>query len=125
MSFDNSPLRCTEPETVKWAVAFTGAGAANPTKNYGKGVAVTWVSTGKYRLTFVDAPGNLVSPGGPSFQDATPGNLKGYTAVFGTFDTTGKIVDVSFYNSSFNLTDLTSTNVASFVMLFKKAQSTL
>jgi hypothetical protein len=125
MSFDNHPQRCVEPETVEWPITIVGAGAANPTKTYGKGVAVTWVSTGKYRLTFVDAPGNLVCPGGPNFQDATPGNLKNFAAVFGTFDSAGKVIDVSVYNASGTLTDLTSTNTVSFAMLFKKAQTTL
>ena len=125
MAFDAEPARAMEPELVAWPVTFTGAGAANPTKNYGKGVAITWTSTGLYRLTFVDAPGNLVCPGGPNWQDATPANLKGFTAVFGAFDSTGKIISVSIYNSAGTLTDLTSTNVVSFDMQFKKAQASL
>lgn len=125
MSFEMYPQRATEPETYTHFVTFTGAGAGTPTKNYGKGVAVTWVSTGLYTLTFVDPPGNLVSMGGPSFQATTMSALKGYSAVLGAFDSTGKIVQVSVTNSSFALADLQVLQTMSLELIFKRGQTTL
>lgn len=125
MALDSHVQHAVEPELHAHPVTFTGAGAANPTKNFGKGIAVTWVSSGRYRLTFVDAPGNLVCPGGPNWQDATPANLKNFSAVLGSFDSTGKIVDIFIYNSAGTLTDLTSTNIVSFDLQFKRASTTL
>lgn len=125
MALDSHLPHATEPELHNHPIAFTGAGAGNPTKTVGKGVAITWVSSGRYRLTFVDPPGNLISTGGPCLQDATPANLKNFSAVFGSFDATGKIVDVYFYNGSGTLTDLTSTNKVAFDLKFKRAELAL
>jgi hypothetical protein len=125
MSLDAYPQRCLEPESIETPVVITGAAAANPTKNFGKNVVVTWVSTGRYRFTFQDSPGVLLGPPGVSYQDATPGNLKTFSTVFGTMDATGKIIDGFVYNASGTLTDLTSTNVLRVSFLFKRSQSTL
>jgi hypothetical protein len=120
---DMYPQRASEPESSEVLIAFTGAGAANPTKVFGKGLAITWVSTGLYRLTFTDPPGVLVCPGGPCWQATVPAGIKGYTAVFGAFDSTGKIIQVSVYNSAFALADLAAAQTASFAMVFKRAGS--
>jgi hypothetical protein len=125
MSLELYPQKASEPETAEMLVSFTGAGAANPTKVYGKGVTVTWTSTGLYKLTFSDPPGNLVCPGGPCFQATVPAGVKGYTAVFGAFDATGKIVSVSIYNSTFALADLAAAQTVSFAMVFKRAGITV
>ena len=125
MSWDANPAFSSEPETYDGLLTFTGAGAGTPTKNYGKGMTVSYVSSGRYRLTFADFPGNFISPGGPNFQAGTPGNIKNYSAIFGAFDSTGKIVDIFVYNSSGTLTDLTSDQTVSFQMSFKRAEKTL
>ena len=121
MSIDAVPQRASEPESYEQLISITGAGAGTPVKNYGKGVAITWVSTGRYRLTFTDHPGNFITLGGPSWQDATPANLKQFSAVTNGPDATGKIFDLFVYNGSGNLTDLTSTNTLSCAMVFKRA----
>lgn len=125
MSFELYPQRASEPDSYEQLITFTGAGAATPTKNFGKGVAITWVSTGLYRITFTDPPGNMIDTGGPNFQATTPGDLKGYSAVFGLFDSTGKIVQVSIYNSTFTLADLQLLQTVGFAMVFKRSQNTL
>lgn len=122
MSFDSDPLRCTEPEAYDVVVSFTGNGAASPVKNYGKGLTVTWVSTGLYAITFTDNPGNLIGMvGGAGFQATTMSALKGYDATLGAMDATGKIVQVSITNSSFALADLQVLQTACVVLRFKRA----
>jgi len=54
------PVRSGAPEVVLHFLRITGAGAANPTKNYGPGMTVTWISTGRYKVTFNEAQGVFI-----------------------------------------------------------------
>lgn len=60
MALDGYNAKWASGEVMVVPVVVTGAGAANPTKVLGNGVTVTWVSTGKYRLTFADGQGTFV-----------------------------------------------------------------
>lgn len=119
MAFEGYIPKATEG-MYELLVAFTGAGAADPTKLFGKDVAVNWISTGLYELTFTDDPGTLMCPGGPCWQATTPAGVKGYTAVFGDYNSGTKKIRVSIYNSSFALADLAAAQTVSFAMAFKR-----
>lgn len=57
---DAFPIACQIGNCRLLPVRILGTGAANPTKEVGVGVTVTWVSTGKYRLTTNDYVGKLL-----------------------------------------------------------------
>lgn len=117
MSLDRSLLHVTEPETTDYKVTFTGAGAADPTKNFGAGVAVTWISTGLYELTWVDAPGAFVGYTW-GLQATTAADLKGHTVVAGDYNTSTLKLRVSITNASETLVDLTSTRKCCLTIAF-------
>lgn len=122
MSLDASPLRCSEPEGMAHFSVITGT--AGTVSGTGKGVTFSYTSTGVYKLTFKDRQGAV---GGASldFSSATMTDLKGYTAVLGTFDSTGTIVSVSVYNASSSAADLTAGQFLYLGIFFKRAQATL
>lgn len=130
MSFETYPDRGTEPEGYSSEVTFVGNAAASPTsKPYGRNVVVTWVSTGLYQFTFQDSPGNFVGMHGYSFQDVTPANAAGWTAVVGTVvaasGATKASVRVSIYNSTFALANLAATTTFACDLKFKRGYSGL
>ncbi len=57
---DSFVAKCQVGNTVLLPVRILGTGAANPTLEVGPGVTVTWVSTGKYRVTTKDYVGVLL-----------------------------------------------------------------
>ncbi len=98
--------------------AFTGAGAADPTKTHGQRATVTWISTGLYELTFAENPGAFVGATHPAFQATTAADLKGYTGVFGDFNATTRKLRLSITGASDALVDLTSTQKVQFRVAF-------
>jgi hypothetical protein len=113
------PSRESEPELTKCRVRFTGAGAGNPTKNLGQGIAITWISTGLYELTWAETAGIFAFFGDLAFQATTAADLKGYSCVAGDYNATTRKLRVSITNGSATLADLTSTQKVSFVVGFK------
>ena len=102
------PGRSAHREMVEFPVRILGTGAANPTKQEGNGVTVTWVSTGLYEVTWAESPYQFIGYSA-GLLATTPGDLKGYTVVCGDFNTTTKKIRFSVYNSSFALADLAAT----------------
>lgn len=115
------PGKVSEPEVRDVRIRFTGASAATPTKNLGKDVTISYISTGLYELTWAAGcvPGVFASVGAPAYQATTASQVAGYTAAFGDFDATTRKLRVSVYNSSFALADLTSTQKLAFTVTFK------
>ena len=105
---DFTLLRDSEPDTRSFTVRFTGAGPANPTKSLGRGVTVTWISTGLYELTWAEPPG-VYKTYEPSWQATTPSDLAGYTVVAGDFNATTRKLRLSVTNAANALADLTAT----------------
>lgn len=105
MPADNPP-KSTVPNERDYKLRILGTGAANPTVEVGQNMTVAWVSTGLYRITWSPGPGKFIGWSGPGWGAATTGDLKGYTAVRDTYDTTNHQLDVAVYNSSFALADL-------------------
>jgi hypothetical protein len=130
MSFELYEDRGTEPEGYSAELQFVGNAAASPTsKPYGKGMTVTWVSTGLYTITFADPPGNFLGMHGYSFLDATPANAAGWTAVVKSYTaasgSTKATIQFSVYNSTFALANLAATTTFSCDLKFKRGYSGL
>lgn len=119
---DMYPMRSTVPESVTHVLRLLGANNANPTIEEGTlaGVAATRTGEGAYRLTFSESPGTFVGMW-VGFGAATPGDLKGYTAVADTpFDTTNLRMDFVVYDSSFSAADITAAQYAYVFLTFKR-----
>jgi hypothetical protein len=113
-----------EPETVSFYVTMTGTGNGTvPTKFFGRGITLSWISTGIVQLTFGDRAGAFMGGGPAGWQAATPSQLKGFSAVFGSFDATGTIVQVSITNSSQTLVDLQTGQILTLELVFKASGS--
>lgn len=112
-----NPSRSNIPDERVYRTRILGTGAGNPTLEIGAGVTVAWVSTGLYRYTWSQGPGTFIGwlhgPGA-----ATTGDLKGYTFVRDTYDTTNHQIDVAVYNSSNNLADLAATQYLDATFVF-------
>ena len=68
---DVYPVRGQPAELVFSVVRLLGTGAADPTKQRGDGITATYVSTGKYRLTFAEHLGTFEGAWG-QFGQAAP-----------------------------------------------------
>ena len=99
MTMNAYPVRSTQPEVQTHRVRLPGTGASAPTKERGNAITVTRTATGVYRPTFADNPGTFegVTVG---LQAATPADLKGFTVVADTWDSTNLRLDVSVFNAS-------------------------
>lgn len=117
------PLRSSEPDTVVCPVLIEGAGAANPTKHEGKGVTVTWVSTGIYRYTFSDHQGKFIGAPAPGISDTVVAGVAGFTGHVDqdSYTAAGKAVDVHVYNAAQALADLPATSYMYFEPRFKRS----
>jgi hypothetical protein len=122
-NFDFYPPLTSEPSVRQHLVRFVG-GTAAVTKVYGKGMSVTYVSTGVVDLDF---SGNVNNPGQfvgmvATFQATTPADVKSYVVVPGVYNTTTKKLRLSMYESG-TLADLAALEWLACVVLFKVASS--
>lgn len=117
MAADMSPGRSSVHYERTFRVRLLGTGAANPTVEVGQGLTVAWVSTGLYRITWPEGPGVFVGFI-PGLGAATTGDLKGYTVVRDTYDTTNHQIDVAVYNASNNLADLAANQYLDLTIIF-------
>jgi hypothetical protein len=101
---DQFELRGTIPDQRSDLVRFVG-GTTAVTKVFGPGVAVTYVGTGDYLLTWAENPGAFL---GATYglQATTHADIKGHTVVVGVFNTTAFTLSVKFTNASEALHDL-------------------
>jgi len=92
MSISESKKMSATPECVDHHIAFVG-GAAAVTKvaDTGPGVTVTYIGTGLVDLTWADPPGLFLGLQ-PTFQATTASAVKGYTCVYGVYNTTTNTV---------------------------------
>jgi hypothetical protein len=120
MALDAFVQRQSEPESVGIKVRLLGTGAAAPTKVLGQGITVTYTGVGIYKLTFAELPGTFEKAGGVALQAVTPGDIKGHTVVFDTWDATTKSIEVTFWNASEAAHDLAANEWLSFTLFFKR-----
>ena len=97
MSLDAFPARNTEPSVFTDKIRFVGNGAADPTEVFGQNVAVTWVATGRYLLTWKDNPGAFVGYS-HGFQSTTINALRGCSVTVGVFSTTAYTMEVDVWD---------------------------
>jgi hypothetical protein len=110
----------SEPTERDYVVQFVG-GTAAVTKVYGRGVTVTYVSTGLVDIVWSaneTKPGTFVGVTGPCFRATTAANVKGYSIVHGDYNTTTRTVRVSIYDASNNLVDLAAAQWLTFKAVF-------
>lgn len=99
------PVKSNIPEHKEHCLRLLGANGAALTKVEGAaGVTVARTGEGAYTLTFAENPGTLVGADF-CFQAATPADLKGYTLVLDTLDSSF-VLPFEVYDSSFAAADL-------------------
>lgn len=111
------PARSTSPELEEHIVRIQGAGAANPTNETARGVTVTHVATGQYRMTWAEDPGSFIGATA-SLEAATPGDVAGHTVIFDTY--ASNVQDFFVYNSTFAAHDLAANEYATLRVAFKR-----
>lgn len=103
-----NPQRTTIQEATDYVIRILGTGASTPTVQEGIGVTVSYVSTGKYKITFAENPFQFVG----AFYGllaTTMADLKGYTVVFEDYNSTAFTIQFTVFNSSFAAADLAAT----------------
>ena len=112
------PARTTVPDKVEHEIRLLGVNGADPTKEYGPGVTVTRTGEGAYLITWAESPGTFVG-WSCSFGAATPADLKGYTAVRDTYDTSAFTLAFVTYDSTFTAADIIANQYADVRVTFK------
>lgn len=120
--FNNS---CTSvPQERAYNLRLLGANGANPTIQEGTlcGITATRTGEGAYRLTFssTNNPGKFIG-WFVGFGAATPADLKGYTAVRDTYDSSGLILDFVVYDSSFAAADIIADQYIDVHLVFSQS----
>jgi len=111
--------RSAEPELVTYEVLGVGGSAAvTEVTNTTSGVALSYVSTGRFRLTWPENPG-VFAGAVWSFQATTPADVRNYEAVHGAYDTSAFTLDVYLYESG-TLTDLAALEWLNGTVKFKQ-----
>jgi hypothetical protein len=123
---DFYPDRVSEPDLRRTPVRFVG-GTTAVTKVLGRGITVTYISTGIVDLVWSsrdDAPGVFCGlEGAPSFQATTASQVKGYTCVPGGYNSTTRTLRLNITNASETLADLTATQWLNLVVQFKASDA--
>ena len=120
MALNAFPARTNIPEDVTIRVRLLGANGAAPTVEDGAaGITATRTGEGAYRLAFSENPGVFVG-WHYGFGAATPADLKGYTAVRDTFDTTNLRFEFVVYDSTFTAADIIANQYLDAHMVFRR-----
>jgi hypothetical protein len=119
MAVDFFPIKTTEPDTRLYTIRILGVDDANPTEQFGSGVAITRTGEGVYRITWAANPGTFLGVVGFIFGAATMSDVKGYTVTRDTFDTTSYLLDLSVWNSSFAAADIIANQYLDITVAFK------
>lgn len=114
----------SEPEGREHFVRFVG-GSAAVTKVFGNGITVTYVTTGKVKLTWsqrAQNPGVFCGVKGYCFQATTQADVKSYVLVPGVYDGTTRSLELHMFESG-SLADLAASEWLSVTLLFKETGS--
>lgn len=112
------PPKGSIPEERRYRIRLLGVNGADPTEQLGQGVAVTRTGEGAYLITWDKNPGTFVGWTAPAFGAATPADLKGYTAVRDTYDTSAFTLPFVVYDSTFTAADLIANQYVEFEVVF-------
>lgn len=101
-----------------------GSAAASKVADTGQGMTVTYVSTGRIRLTWLDNP-YLHETTIATFQATTPADVNGWTVVGGEYTVSGTSYtqDLYVYDESFALADLPAACWLNVLATFKRGGS--
>lgn len=123
MSYHQYRPTYSEPLTTVHQVRLLGQGAAAPTKELGKGLTVTYVAVGHYRLTWARGPGIFLGASRPGFIAATPGDVARHNAVLGDYDSANRRIDLYVTDSAGSAVDLAATQRVYVEVAFKQANA--
>jgi hypothetical protein len=116
------PPKSSIPEERTYRIRILGVNGDHPTEQLGQGVTVTRTGEGAYLITWDENPGTFIGWAPPGFGAATPGDLKGYTAVRDTFTAQSGATDASLafvvYDSTFTAADLVADQYADLAITF-------
>ena len=108
----------SEPELREHVVRFVG-GSAAVTKVRGRGITVTYITTGIVDITWSENPGVFIGLSGmPMFQATTAADVKGHTCVPGAYNSSTKTLRLNITNASDALHDLAALEWLNLVALF-------
>lgn len=112
MAYPDNPSKSNVVDERVYRVRILGTGAADPTKQIGRGVSVTRTAEGVYKFTFANNPGTFVNFY-PGLGAATPSAVKGHTVTRDTpvaaTATTNAYIELSVWDSTFAADDLDAT----------------
>lgn len=127
MAYSGYPPFATQGNT--WIFAGRGLGADGATltiEEGAEGVSIAYVSEGIYRVSLLrQFAGQITAVFG--LQAATPGDLKGYSVVTGTWDTSGSVptIDVHVFNASVTLADLIADQYLNWIIMARDTSRTV
>jgi hypothetical protein len=113
--------RATDPEVVKHLVRMQGTGASAPTKENGRGVTITRLGVGNYRLTWAENPGNFLGFTEPGKQATSSGALKNTTVDAIAWDATNRRLDIQLWSSAGAARELAAAEWLTLIVHFKRA----
>ncbi len=98
----------------------TGNGTV-PTLDIGHGVTLTWLATGRVRITWAENPGTFVGFSW-GLRDTTQSNVKGMTVTAGLYPATASTftLEIDFWSSTFAAADLATTNYLDLCIMFSE-----
>jgi hypothetical protein len=109
-------------EERRYRARYLGVNGADPTLEVGSaGFVVTRTGEGEYLATWSSNPGVFIGWVPPGFGAATPGDLKGYTAVRDTYDSSTFSIAFIVYNSSFSAADLIANQYMDLEFVFAES----
>jgi hypothetical protein len=120
MSEDAWPIRSSEADDYVTRVRFVG-GTAAVTELFGRGVTVTYVSTGLVDLVWSEFPGLYIGLDGWGFDATTASAVAGYSCNAGAYNSTTRTLRVSIYNGSNTLADLAALQNLTLGVAFKRS----
>lgn len=104
---DHSNTKTNIAEERRYRGRYLGVNGAAPTLEVGgQGFTVTRTGEGAYLATWADNPGTFIGWTAPGFGAATPADLKGYTAVRDTYDSSTFSIAFVVYDSTFTAADI-------------------
>lgn len=118
---DANIKRSTSPEGTDHHIRILGgAAAASKVADTGPGMTVTYISTGRIRLTWLDNPFLFETIIG-TFQATTVADVNGWTVLAGVYDTAAFTIDLYVYNETFALADLPAACWLNVLATFKRS----
>lgn len=113
--------QASEAYVVKHTVRMQGTGATAPSKEFGRGVTITRLGVGNYRLTWSDNPGNFIGFAEPGKQSTAAGALKQCTVDAIAWDATNRRLDIQLWSSAGAARELAAAEWLTLTIAFKRA----